>query len=233
MCQKIAWIGIIKDMELFTIIKTNKLNVSLKLVRNTLLFLILISLPAWSFAQNGILRLEDAYKNINDLSGSFIQTSYIKDLEKTKKFKGKFFIKGDKIRWQYTGEHPQTIYINKKTLIVYDKTRKQAIKSEFNEEKYGQLPLALLGRMADLKKDFEVNEKSETTILLIPKSKMGNIKTIEIKISDEDFPVKSMKVLDTSANTIKIDFSNVKINTNLKDSIFKFTPKKDDTVLNY
>ncbi|ODA43278.1 Outer membrane lipoprotein carrier protein LolA [Thermodesulfovibrio sp. N1] len=226
-------IGIIKDMKISIITKITQLNVILSVTKNLILFLILLSLPSLTFAQNGISKLEDAYKNINDISGSFTQTSYIKDLDKIQQFKGRFFIKGDKIRWQYTGEHSQTIYINKKTLIVYDKKRKQAIQSEFNEEKYGQLPLALLGRMADLKKDFEVTEKSENTILLIPKSKMGNIKTIEVRIADGDFPVKSMKVLDASANTIKIDFSNVKINTNLKDSIFKFTPKKDDTVLKY
>jgi len=220
MCQKIVWTGIIKIMKLKKIFKL--------LASNLLAIFVFFNI---CHAQDLLSRLEYAYKNINDASGSFTQTSYIKELNKTQLFKGKFFIKGDKVRWQYSGEFPQVIYLNKKTLIIYDKKKKQAIQSEFNEEKYGQLPLALLGRMANLKKDFEITEKSENTIVLIPKSRMGNIKSIELVIQEGDFPVKSMKLTDTMANVVKIDFSDVKINTSLKDSIFKFTPKKDDTVL--
>jgi outer membrane lipoprotein carrier protein len=216
MCQKIAWIGIIKSM------------------KNLLIILLLFLFANPILAQDSALsKLNEAYKNINDASGSFTQTSYIKDLDKTQKFKGRFFIKGDKIRWQYEGEFPQVIFLNRETLIVYDRKRKQAIQSIFSEEKYGQLPIALLSRMADFEKDFEITEKSENTLILIPKTKMGNIKKIEITIQDEDFPIKFLKVTDTSANTVRIDFYSVTINKNLKNSIFQFIPKKDDTVLKY
>ncbi|WP_161936154.1 LolA family protein [Thermodesulfovibrio aggregans] len=197
---------------------------------NLLLIFLLFN---FCYAQDAIVKLENAYKNINDANGSFMQTNYIKELNKNQQFKGVFFIKGNKIRWQYIGEFPQTIYINNKTLTIYDKKRKQAIISEFNEEKYGQLPLALLSRMADLKKDFEVKEKSDSTIILIPKSKMGNVKSIEITLTEAEFPVKSMKIIDAMENIVKIDLKDVKINTSLKNSLFLFTPKKDDTVLKY
>ena len=203
-------------------------------MKNLLIILLLFLFANPILAQDTALsKLNKAYKNINDASGSFIQTSYIKDLDKTQKFKGRFFIKGDKIRWQYEGEFPQVIFLNRETLIVYDRKRKQAIQSIFSEEKYGQLPIALLSRMADFEKDFEITEKSENTLILIPKTKMGNIKKIEITIQDEDFPIKLLKVTDTSANTVRIDFYSVTINKNLKDSIFQFIPKKDDNVLKY
>jgi outer membrane lipoprotein carrier protein len=203
-------------------------------MKNLLIILLLFLFANPILAQDTALsKLNKAYKNINDASGSFIQTSYIKDLDKTQKFKGRFFIKGDKIRLQYEGEFPQVIFLNRETLIVYDRKRKQAIQSIFSEEKYGQLPIALLSRMADFEKDFEITEKSENTLILIPKTKMGNIKKIEITIQDEDFPIKLLKVTDTSANTVRIDFYSVTINKNLKDSLFQFIPKKDDTVLKY
>jgi outer membrane lipoprotein carrier protein len=203
-------------------------------MKNLLIILLLFLYANPILAQDTALsKLNKAYKNINDASGSFIQTSYIKDLDKIQKFKGRFFIKGDKIRWQYEGEFPQVIFLNRETLIVYDRKRKQAIQSIFSEEKYGQLPIAILSRMADFEKDFEITEKSENTLILIPKTKMGNIKKIEITIQDEDFPIKFLKVTDTSANTVRIDFYSVTINKNLKDSLFQFIPKKDDTVLKY
>lgn len=198
----------------------------------SLVVLILLITINLSYAQeNTISRLESAYKNMKDANGSFVQISYIKDLDKTQKFKGRFFIKGDRIRWQYLGEFTQTIYLNKDNLIVYDRARKQAIKSSFDTKIYGQLPLALLSRIAVLEKDFEVTQRAEDNLLLIPKTKMGNIRKIELTIHDEAFPIKSMKVTDSNENIVKIDFNAVKINTNLRDSIFIFIPKKDDTVL--
>lgn len=198
----------------------------------SLVVLILLITINLSYAQeNTISRLESAYKNMKDANGSFVQISYIKDLDKTQKFKGRFFIKGDRIRWQYLGEFTQTIYLNKDNLIVYDRAQKQAIKSSFDTKIYGQLPLALLSRIAVLEKDFEVTQRAEDNLLLIPKTKMGNIRKIELTIHDEAFPIKSMKVTDSNENIVKIDFNAVKINTNLRDSIFIFIPKKDDTVL--
>ncbi len=186
-----------------------------------------------SAEENTITKLEEAYKNINDAQGRFSQISYLRDLDKTQKFNGRFFIKGDKIRWQYTGDFPQVIYINKKTLTVYDKIRKQAIESTFDEKKYGQLPLALLSRVSVLKDDFEISQISKDTLVLIPKSKMGNIRKIELTLEEGDFPIKSLKVTDVQNNTVKVEFYSVKINKNLRDSIFKFVPQKDDTILRY
>lgn len=228
MCQKTPWTGIIKTMRLLY----QKHRLLFKtLTINLLCIFLLLTL---SYAQNTTLsKIETAYKNIDDASGNFIQISYIKELGKTQKFNGKFFIKGDKIRWQYFGKFSQVVYLNRKMLTVYDKTNKQAIQSSFTEDKYGQLPIALLSRMADIKKDFEVAENKENTLILVPKTKMGNIKRIELVINENEFPIKSLKITDTMANIITIEFNNVKINTNLKDSLFNFTPREDDTVLQY
>jgi len=228
MCQKTPWTGIIKTMRLLY----QKRRLLFKtLTINLLCIFLLLTL---SYAQNTTLsKIETAYKNIDDASGNFIQISYIKELGKTQKFNGKFFIKGDKIRWQYFGKFSQVVYLNRKMLTVYDKTNKQAIQSSFTEDKYGQLPIALLSRMADIKKDFDVAENKENTLILVPKTKMGNIKRIELVINENEFPIKSLKITDTMANIITVEFNNVKINTNLKDSLFNFTPREDDTVLQY
>ncbi len=228
MCQKTPWTGIIKTMRLLY----QKHRLLFKtLTINLLCIFLLLTL---SYAQNTTLsKIETAYKNIDDASGNFIQISYIKELGKTQKFNGKFFIKGDKIRWQYFGKFSQVVYLNRKMLTVYDKTNKQAIQSSFTEDKYGQLPIALLSRMADIKKDFEITENKENTLILVPKTKMGNIKRIELVINENEFPIKSLKITDTMANIITIEFNNVKINTNLRDSLFNFIPRKDDTVLQY
>lgn len=219
MCQKTALIGIIKDM---------------RRISGFLISLILSVFLPYAHAEETLLsKLENAYRSIIDAHGAFAQTSYIKDLDKTQKFRGKFFLKGDKLRWQYEGDSSQVIYLTKELLIVYDPANRQAIKSSFDSERYGQLPLALLSRVASLSRDFEVVEKSRDTLLLTPKSKFANISRIEITIQGESFPIKSMKLYDREQNQIRIDFYSVRMNTNLKDSLFVFTPKRDDTVISY
>lgn len=200
-------------------------------IKNMLWILLFFS---FCYAEESILsKLDNTYKNINDVKGNFIQKSYIKELDKAYHFMGKFFIKHDKIRWQYTGDFSQIVYLNRESLIVYDKKRRQAIKTDFTEEKYGQLPIALLSRIAQIEKDFETIEKSENSLILIPKTKIGSVKKVELFISDNEFPVKSLRLTDIMQNTIKIEFYDVKINTGLSDSLFNFVPKKDDTVLQY
>ncbi|MEN2986197.1 MAG: outer membrane lipoprotein carrier protein LolA [Thermodesulfovibrionaceae bacterium] len=193
----------------------------------------IISVIQTSYAEKLILRLESAYKNIEDIYGSFTQTNYIRDLDKTQKFIGNFYIKPNKLKWEYTGDFQQTIYLEEDLLIVYDKSKKQAIESKFKQETYGQLPVALLSKMSNLSRDFSIKESLPDKLILIPKSKMGNIKLIEITLIDGDFPIKSLKIFDSYNNRIKIEFRDVKINTGLDNSIFKFTPKKDDILLKY
>lgn len=178
-------------------------------------------------------KLENAYRNIQDAYGSFTQTTYIKEMEKTQKFRGNFYVKTNKLKWQYSGEFQQTIYLEGETLIIYDKLKKQALETTFQKQVYGQLPLALLSKMTELETDFLIKEKLPDKLILIPKTKMGNIKLIEVTLVDGDFPIKSLRILDNNENRIKIDFYDVKINTGLKDSIFKFIPQKDDTLLRY
>ncbi|MDW7973598.1 MAG: outer membrane lipoprotein carrier protein LolA, partial [Thermodesulfovibrio sp.] len=118
----------------------------------------IISVIQTSYAEKLILRLESAYKNIEDIYGSFTQTNYIRDLDKTQKFIGNFYIKPNKLKWEYTGDFQQTIYLEEDLLIVYDKSKKQAIESKFKQETYGQLPVALLSKMSNLSRDFSIKE---------------------------------------------------------------------------
>jgi outer membrane lipoprotein carrier protein len=178
-----------------------------------------------------VLRIQRAYENIKDIKGSFVQKSYIKDLKRTDTYKGQFFIKSPKMKWEYKGDKPQIVYITGDDIIIYQKKEKQAFKAKFDRATYGQAPIALLGGFGNIKNEFDVSIKSEQKLLLKPQKPMGNISYIELQISDDEFPIESLTIIDTLSNRIDISLKDVKINTDLKTGIFEFSPPEGVNIL--
>ncbi len=182
-----------------------------------------------------IERIQRMYEKIEDIKGSFVQKSTIKDLGRTDTFIGTFMIKvPSRMRWQYdTGDRQHTeVIINAGQIIVYQKDEKQAFKGEFDRESYGQAPIALLGGFGDIEKEFDVTAK-DGKLLLKPKKGIGSVVSIEIAPSDGKFPIGSMTIVDRRSNRIEIAFRDVTVNSGIKDSAFLFTPPKGVNVYEY
>lgn len=203
-----------------------------------LLLLLTIHYPLFTaWADDRMLRIQKAYENIKDIKGRFVQKSHIKDLKKTDVYIGEFFIKTQKMRWEYKGDKPQVVYITGEDIIIYQIKEKQAFKAKFDRATYGQAPIALLGGLGNIKDEFDVSIKTEVRtqnteqrLLLKPKKQMGNIVSIELFLSDKDFPIESLIIFDALSNKIEIQITDVKINTGLKDNIFNFSPPEGVTI---
>jgi len=181
--------------------------------------------------EDHITKIQKAYEDIKDLRGNFVQKSSIKDLKRTDTYNGKFFIKPPKMKWEYTGIKPQVIYINGDELVIYQQKENQVIKSKFDRATYGQAPIALLAGLGDIRQEFVVISDSADRLMIRPRKPMGNIDHIELTPSDNAFPIKALIIVDSLSNRIEITLQDVKTNTGLKNSLFKFTPPKDATVL--
>ena len=186
---------------------------------------------AFSSGDEEIARIQKAYENIKDISGSFVQKSYIKDLKQTETFKGQFFIKRPmKMKWNYKGEQAQEVLINNEEILIYQKKEKQAYRSKFDRDTYGQAPIALLSGFGKVQEEFSVTGKNGK-LLLKPKKPMGGIISIEIEPSGGDFPIKSFTVNDSYSNRIEMALKDVKINTGLEDRFFELSLPKGVTTL--
>lgn len=186
---------------------------------------------AFASADDKVEKIQKTYKNIKDIKGNFVQKSYIKDLKRTDTYKGEFFIKPPKMRWEYRGEKPQTVYITGDDIIIYQKKEKQAFKAKFDRATYGQAPIALLGGFGNIRNEFDVSIKTEDRLILKPKKPMGSISHIEIRTSDNEFPIESLIIIDSLSNRIEIILKDIKINTDLKDRIFEFSPPQGVNIL--
>ncbi len=189
-----------------------------------------IALSFAGVADDEVARIQKAYENIKDIRGNFAQKSYIKDLRRTDTYNGQFFIKPPKMKWEFRGDKPQTVYINGEDILIYQKKEKQVFKSRFDRAAYGQSPIALLGGFGDIKKEFDASMKKDRLILK-PRTPMGTIVQIELTLSDGVFPIEALSIHDTASNTIDITLKDVRINTGISERIFAFTPPEDAAVV--
>ena len=186
-----------------------------------------------SSVQEDILKIQKAYENIKDISGSFIQKSYITDLKRTDTFKGRFFIKMPlQMKWDYKGENAQEVFINNDEITIYQKKEKQAFRGKFDRDTYGQAPIALLSGFGKIQEEFSVSNKNGR-LLLKPKKPLGGILSIEIKPSQDKFPIRSFIINDSHSNRIEMTLNDIKINTGLEDELFRPSIPKDVTIYEY
>jgi outer membrane lipoprotein-sorting protein len=195
----------------------------------TVINLLIFSCSALSASSvdEALQKIQQAYENIKDIRGNFIQKSFIQDLKRTDTYKGQFFIKiPKKLRWEYKGEAPQEVFINNNEILIYQKKEEQAFRAKFDWKTYGQAPIALLSGFGKMQEEFFISQKNGN-LLLRPKNPMGRILSIEIVSSENEFPIGSFIIRDSLSNKIEIILKDIRINTDLEEKMFDPCLPKD------
>ncbi len=180
-------------------------------------------------------RIQAAYGRIKDISGNFTQESYLKDLGKKQDYSGRFLIKlPSEMRYIYEGSSQDQVIIKGGLITIYQKKEKQALVGRFDAQTYGTAPVALLGGLGKIDRDFKVSER-EGKLILTPRSPGNKVTYIEVEpsASNTHFPIKSFIIHDMYSNTVKITLKDVSVNTGIKDQAFEFTPPAGVSVFDY
>ncbi len=174
-------------------------------------------------ANDAVNRIQKEFELIKGISGRFAQKSYIKDLEQTHEFNGTFSLKKPgKMMWEYESPRDEKVVIKNKETFIYKKSQNQVIRTKFSEESYSQVPIAMLESFDNIRNDFDISMPEKNALQLIPKQKIGHIKTVIMETSKKDFPINMFTILDTYGNIIMIELKNIKTNPGLKDELFDF-----------
>ena len=83
-----------------------------------------------------------------------------------------------------------------------------------------------------IQEDFSISQKNGN-LLLKPKQPMGGILSIEILLSEDEFPISSFTIKDSHSNKIEITLTDIKINTDLKEAMFEPSLPKDVKIYEY
>ncbi|MFQ3573812.1 MAG: outer membrane lipoprotein carrier protein LolA [Thermodesulfovibrionales bacterium] len=176
--------------------------------------------------------IDEFYKSLNTLEGNFVQKSTIKELKKTTTYNGRFYMKKGSLHIRYLGDKPHHVYINNNEMIIYKPSDKTAFKMPFDESKYGQTPLSLLGGLTDIRSDFNIKRLSDKKVSLTPVKGIGQIVNVEITVDDnKPFPIDTINMIDNSGNKIEVVFKDVVVNGKVDSKVFRFVPPEGTTIL--
>jgi len=185
--------------------------------------------------KNILDNLQSRYDEVNAIQADFEQISKIVNVEGNFTGKGRvYFQKPGKMRWEYTGSDKQLVVSDGKKIWFYRPKDRQVIVDQITQAFSGKTPVNFLMGIGNLKKDFEINllegekegKSRDFQLELVPKDQMPDVKKIILSVSPDDYLVRDIRVYDFFLNLNQITLKKLKVNPDLSDKLFDFSPPK-------
>ena len=161
-----------------------------------------------------------------------MQKNFIKSVGKTQKFEGALLIKKPgKLRLEYT--NGQIIVIDGKEVWFYSRENAQAIRRTFEDFEQANIPVAFLLGAGTIGRDFNVAllESEQGNFLeLAPKKQGAAMQKLRLLVDDAG-RISRMIIFDRSGSTSDILFADVRENTGIDDSKFRFKAPKGTEII--
>ena len=181
-------------------------------------------------------RVEEAHKEHKDFKGNFDQTKFLALFGDEIKSSGKFvFKKPDHVRWEYSKPHKSILVVTGETGKKWSESTGRVESFKLGDDRgldavVKQLFTWFKGEFTKLKDDYKVEIKSRepVTLKMTPKKEVVKkfIATIEVKFSDDEDEIKSVKIIepadeDDEADYTLYKFKDTKLDSDVKDEEFK------------
>jgi outer membrane lipoprotein carrier protein len=140
--------------------------------------------------------------------------------------------KPGRMRWNYAQPEPKMYLADGNKLWLYEPEDNQAFKQDL---KSSQLPaaLAFLTGQGKLTSEFDITfapakgpfgTPSDYVLSLSPKAPQAQVKTIVFVVDPKTFDVRESVITDQSGNVNDLIFSDIRVNTNVPDTTFRWSP---------
>lgn len=210
-------------------------KIAFSIVLTLALSCILASSALAATADEVVAKLQSRYGSIDSVSADFTQEVFLKGGAAARTYGGKvYFKKPGKMRWAYDNPGRDELVSNGARIWFYQGDLNQVIEMAYGSDTAG-LATDFLSGIGDLRKDFTVRLVKEKalyyTLELTPSGKAGNLKAIRIDVDKKEHLVVKTSVTDPFGTRTEVSFRNIKVNTELKDTLFDFiVPRGADVI---
>ncbi|OUY08382.1 outer membrane lipoprotein chaperone LolA [Acinetobacter populi] len=137
-----------------------------------------------------------------------------------------------KFYWETTKPAKQTIVTTGQSVWIYDPDLQQAVKQSLDDQVANTPALLLSGNAQEIMNAYTVGQPdaSKTYYSLTPKNKEGAFERLLISFGPNKAPTL-MILEDSMGQTTTIKFKNVKLNAQISNSVFNFTPPKGTDII--
>jgi len=185
-----------------------------------------IAMNSPAFAESAGDRLNQALKNLDNLTADFKQTVLDDNKKVVQQSSGKLAIqRPGKFSWIYTMPYEQQIVADGSELWIYDVDLDQVTVKPMSSG-LASAPIMILMKQNDITEEFTVREVGQRKFLywveLEPNSK--DLEYTHVYIGLENNSVKAMELRDNFGQSTQIVFDNLRLNVVHNPEIFHFIP---------
>ena len=177
---------------------------------------------------------------VSSLQGNFQQVIKSEAGRQLQTSSGKMWLKKPgQFRWEVLGHEPRLIVADGKKVWDYDKDLDQVTIQKLNKAQTVAPIFFLTGDVNSLDSDFKIKKlplvdghclkNSDSCFELHPKNSEGSFQWIKIGFKAKN--LNEMELLDQLGQVSVFSFKQVRLNPNIPDSQFRFTPPKGVDVL--
>jgi outer membrane lipoprotein carrier protein len=186
-----------------------------------------------------VAKVQEQYDTRADFKANFVQESMVKSLGKKQVSEGTvYFKKPGKMRWNYQKPFKQEIVCDGKTLWNYRPEDKQVMVGQMSQAVQGRVPSTFLAGLGNLQRDFqarwvkEPSPREPYSLELTPQDIQGSLEKLFLLVDRESYQILQARIQDVMGNTTQINFSQIRFDNRLPDSLFTFSPPKGVEVFN-
>ena len=159
--------------------------------------------------------------NFNTMRASFVQTIQNNDDGLDSKSKGYLVVKRPELMLWHINEPSERILIfDRGSILIFDPDLNQVIKTDIKKYQESNWIKILLGQseLNDFYKQYREDSSSHTLIRYEPLSNNSLMNTILLTIKED--VIHSIEIKQSEMETIHIDFDEIDMNIEIKDSFF-------------
>ncbi len=188
-----------------------------------------------------IAKVQEAYDETVDFMAAFTQKATIKSINKTVTEEGTLYLKKPRrMFWDYKKPALKKLVLNPQKAWLYMPDENTVYVQDAKVLLSSKMTIRFLTGIGNLQDDFEAafstpdstDEKGNYLIFLIPKNYESGIKKLLLTIDKDSYYIAGCKFIDMYENTTELTFKDIKINNNIPDKMFIFTPPKGVDVYN-
>ncbi|MGH7363274.1 MAG: outer membrane lipoprotein chaperone LolA [Candidatus Methylomirabilales bacterium] len=183
-------------------------------------------------------RIEARYRALSTLQGRYLQTATLQVAGQTERAAGKFFLKRPAMmRWEQESPEPRLLVTDGTTLWTYSPLDRQAITQPVGPALQASPSLHFLTGMATLGATFTVASVLEDPagdalfVSLTPRTPDPAVRRLILRVHRGTALVDRLTVVDAYENTTVLEFSALRENPRLPDSLFSFKPPPGTDVI--
>jgi outer membrane lipoprotein carrier protein len=178
-------------------------------------------------------RLQEKYDATTSMSADFTQVTSSQMSRRAKEGRGSMvLLKPGRMRWDYESPDRQVIVCDGQRILMYFAKENQMLVAPAKQYLESDVTYSFFAGKGDLLRDFNIaapaeedltGNDAERILRVVPKKEHPQIDYI-LLWTDEKFLINRLMIVDKFGSTTDMVFSNVKLNGEIPERLFSFTP---------